>query len=787
MPLARVPSYLRALEWVAAWVIIAVVLAVFVPAAIPSVPHRPAAPDAFRGPPAGAAPSVSAYPLPATSVHPDSRPSPTGANTTTNIAYGNRTIVIPDWNTLAAYAWNCNSNVSTSTGADCFATGRLHLGYEGMQVPLLSWTANGVFYVNASFDLDFYSFDTGAVSRIAPWLPLYDNVMWYAGVTNTEFITTDGSYVYEFGCLTPACEGSSGSNVTTYAVNVSTGRTFEHNWTRTVLTAADAPEYSTYLNSQVNMVGIDGNDSILTLTVGWSGGHGARTNGTILAYNIWTGEEWKLAEIPYFEANNLYWIPEFSQFFDVSADDSTYDAVYQVLLSGPASHPVASGLGPFAYENPALYGIGGVGGLAVNVLQREVAFSSDWQGEGSQFGVVAQLNGSGDLSSYAHVDGPFVGGTDPATLAGEHRSTTLTGGYTFVSTPPGQPDTWLAVPSSNGTFASTNVSQSFQAWNLDGGLFYDTNYSILTGSDQCNRVSTTGTDCALAGTLPGASPGTLWWAWRLGLPEFPFPRAAPLAEPDPPFPVDVVPFAVSGGVRLSWTVPASDVDPIVNYTVAWGPSPGQESDRTSLNGSAQGFTILNQTTGVPVFYTVLAWNLHGPAETTGSFTPTLGSPPAAPVLRAVVSPEAKSPGFSNVTVEIDEGSPGSGPIRNDTLWWGSTPGVYPYTEDARALGLPAGSGAWNWTIPNLLDGRTYYFVAESWNGWGESSPSSVLAVPLPSSSPPSCPPDCPNPASGSFPADTIEPVAASAIVLAAVSVVVVVVYGRKDDVPRDPR
>ncbi|MGD0250568.1 MAG: fibronectin type III domain-containing protein [Thermoplasmata archaeon] len=646
------------------------------------------------------------------------------------VAYGNVTIVLPEWNSLSQFAWNCNTNVSVSVNQNCFVSPRL--GFAGSQVPLVSWTASGAFYVNASFDLVYYSFLTGTVTRIAPWLPLFDNTMDYAGATNTEYITADGSYVYEFGCLTVSCRTGGGVEVTSYAVNVSTGRTFEHTWSDGILTGVSAGRYSTYWNAQTNLVGLDGNDSILTLTVTWVPLGGSAHNGTVWAYNLWTGVEWKLGDLPIFEANNLYWLPEYSQFFDVSADGTNFDEVVQAILSGNPADPTLSTAGPFVYSN-GHYPIGGVDGLWVDVLSQQVAFEVDWQGSGQILSIVAQLGPGAVVTGFPNVTGPDRPGTVASVLAGEHRPSVVTGPPAFSPPQLGNPDGWLSDPLSTSTYQPTNVSQSMTAWNVDGSLFYNTSYSILTGSDQCERVSTAGTSCPLLGTSHGSRAGTLWWTWRLGLPQFPFPSDAPLAESVGPPPMQVTAVQTPVGVEVNWTLPSNDPDPIINYTVAWGASVGTESNRVSLPGNATHCAFSGLASGESVYYQVDAWNLHGFTPNVGKLTLGNEVVPAAPVISATFDydPRVPHPGAANLTVVLTEGLTGNGPIVNDTLVWGTAPGSWSHYLSGQTLGLPVGRGRVVWTVSDLPAGATYYFSASSWNPWGESPESNVVSVVVP--------------------------------------------------------
>src|SRR5579871_3465200 len=191
------------------------------------------------------------------------------------IVYENATFVLPDWNPLAGYAANCNLPLP--------CPGVRVPGGSGGQVPLTSWTQDGAFYVNTSLELVFYSVANRSVRAIAPWVPLHDDLMSYDGVEDTEWITADGSYVYEFGCAT-SCTND--SPVSLYAVNVSTGRTFEG-----TLRGVDGELF--YRNAQMDLIGPEGNLSIASII---------DQSGIDIGYDLWSGAQWDLATLPYFEA-----------------------------------------------------------------------------------------------------------------------------------------------------------------------------------------------------------------------------------------------------------------------------------------------------------------------------------------------------------------------------------------------------------------------------------------------------------------------------------------------------
>ncbi|HTT26381.1 MAG TPA: hypothetical protein VMH90_05415, partial [Thermoplasmata archaeon] len=264
------------------------------------------------------------------------------------LPYGNASFVLPHWNNLSRYAANCNAQLPCRSGSNPAPP-------YGAQQPLLSWTADGVFYVNATDDLVFDDLATGAVRAIAPWEPLYDNLMEYEGIENTEYLTVDGTYVYEFGC--PAvCDSK--APVEFYAVNVSTGRIFSATLTDTV--AGDFAK-----NGQVDLIGERGN---LTLAAF------AEADGVVLGLNLWNGTQWVLGRLPFFEANNLYWVPMWGSYLDVRAEGASPEDVAQVRLEGPAPGTRLATVANLS--DSQRFPVNGVNGVVFNVSAQTLEFTS---------------------------------------------------------------------------------------------------------------------------------------------------------------------------------------------------------------------------------------------------------------------------------------------------------------------------------------------------------------------------------------------------------------------------
>ncbi|MCI4368617.1 MAG: fibronectin type III domain-containing protein, partial [Thermoplasmata archaeon] len=468
----------------------------------------------------------------------------------------------------------------------------------------MSWTSDGAYYVNSTGELVFYSFANSSVRGVAHWLPLYDDIMNYQGIENTEWITADGAYVYEFGCHA-ACQPSSGSAaIVLYAVNTSTGRTFEHNFT-----GVSQSDFAT--NAEVQMIGEDGNASIAALIT---------AAGEVIGYNIWNQTQWTLANIPYFEANNIYWVPSLNSFINVEAQGSYGDGVSQLRLTGPAPGTKLSTVysGTFSTGFP----VNGVDGLYVNVTSHEI-FVTEATG-GKLHTEWLPYNASGVVTGIGGSYPGFGLGVWPNDTAvpnawsSEHRPLLTSDGPMLMGIWNGafSNDSWLFEPST-GSYLEPNVTLGFpgtSAYREHGespaaveNLFLNTSYEIVTESVNCR---TSGTSCPIRGTSTGSLPGTIWWTWRLGLPKFPYPASADTPEALPPGDSNLSATNTSHSVTLHWGRPSSEGYPVLNYTLFWSVGSGPFNHSESLWAQNSSFTVSGLDPLTPITFKLVTWNLH---------------------------------------------------------------------------------------------------------------------------------------------------------------------------------
>ncbi len=511
------------------------------------------------------------------------------------IGYGNVSIVLPDYQCLSSYLNNFD-------GAG-----------PGCQNPVLSWTQDGAYYINRDDQLEFYSFINQTGTVIARWTPLYQTFPSRAMIPNELFSTQDGAYIYGWGTTTPGA-----AVLTAEALNITTHRVFLYNFTGFGTSAVAS-------NGQVEMTGWDGNDSQFTVIL---------ANGSVYDHDLWHAGQRLVGTLDFFEANNVYWEPYLNGYVDVEAGGSTDDLVEEWQLSGPLDDMLErTYLSQWTTDGIP---VNGVGGVSFNLTSRQLYVEAEYSG------LVYSVAGDGTIQSLLLVTDYYPPGVPPAVQVGNgaasDRSTLVATGPIFANTYQSfYNDSWLVsmVPGHLG-FYSTNVSPYFYdpittpfayAWVqwYQEGAFYNTSYLISAQSYACNSVNPG--PCTINGG-DGAAVGTIWWLWKLGLPEFPCPAAAPSAEPNNPGPTDIDHVhETQTSITLSWTPPSGTG--VLNYTVAWGTTT-RYTHFVSVEGGQRSYTIPGLSTDTRYYFSVEAWNLHFHGTSSGlSTAKTRGTKPSS--------------------------------------------------------------------------------------------------------------------------------------------------------------
>ena len=530
------------------------------------------------------------------------------------VPYGNATVVLPGFNCLSSYLWQVPGSKSGSS--------------EQCQNPLLSWTQDGFFYVNDAEHLVFYSAVNGSVQDFGPWVPLYTNFANYVMVQNEEFLTQDSAYVYGWGTLAP------GNHTLVFeAVNVSTKQHFEHSFT-------GITTWNVTVNGQLEMTGFDGNDSIVTL-IG--------SKGQIVDYDLWNGTQWSGPTLPYFEANNVYWVPYLNGYIDLQANGSAAHRIGEWQLTGPSGTLLATYSSVFTATGI----VNGVNGWAYNVTSHVLSFSvEDAHFTQDAFSVDPETGVlQNEVSSRAYVAAAdSVGGGAGAFVqeSDQSRGSLVSDGDVFQANAMGfANDSWIQNPATF-EYESTNVSPLTHFWDAGAmstgtswdadSMFYNTSYLYSEASIDCSAGEKTQLPglCTIQGKS-GAPPGTIYWYWELGSPEFPFAASNPVAQPDPPLATPSTVANVNAtAVQLTWYASTLEPQPILNWTLEWGSGSTPRHD-VSLWGQNRSFTLSGLTAGANLSWCVEAWNLHwhGPCEMQSEVIGA--SPLPSPSALAVVS------------------------------------------------------------------------------------------------------------------------------------------------------
>ena len=491
------------------------------------------------------------------------------------VAYGNATIILPEYTCDSAYV-----NDYDKDGPGC-------------QNPVLSWTQSGAYYLTAADELVFYSFVNQTLDNISAWTPLYQSFPVYAMIPNPLFLTQDGSYLYGWGTLT-----NHSTTLTAEAVNVTTHRQFEYNFTGVSTSAVDE-------NGQVQLTGWDGNDSELTLIL---------ENGSVIEHPLWADGQQYVGKFDYFEANNAYWEPYLNGYIDVQADGSSSDGIEELQLSGPSSPDLTK---TFSATWGSEIAVEGVNGVTFNVTSRQLSVQAEWSG------VTYSVSSAGTLTSLLQVTNRYPRGPPPAfpigPVSASDRSELVASGPMLGTDYAGfANDSWLiSLTPGHVGFYTTNVSPYFPNGKIAGvpafswvqwsqeGQFYNSSYLIAPDSYTCTPAFDGA--CTINGGESAAN-GTIWWMWKLGLPEFPENASAPAADPGPPTPTDIVSARATGtSIQLKWTPPNATT--LINYTVGWGTGSAL-THHASVGPANTSFTIVGLQPMTRYDFTVEAWNLH---------------------------------------------------------------------------------------------------------------------------------------------------------------------------------
>jgi len=196
--------------------------------------------------------------------------------------------------------------------------------------------------------------------------PLFQTYASYPGMLGNEFFL---DYGYDVAVLVGTLH-TDDENLSVEVVNLTTGA---------VSMARDIAPADPY-NQQVSYIG---NDTVLVLSQNWSSPQSIHCQGdcpaTVEGVNVRTGQTWPAASLGFFEANNVYWLPQKRQFLNVEAHGASGDEVQQWNETDDSAGQPTFSLASSVKFDQALT-VDWVNGMAYNATTQRIAFSAGGNG-----------------------------------------------------------------------------------------------------------------------------------------------------------------------------------------------------------------------------------------------------------------------------------------------------------------------------------------------------------------------------------------------------------------------
>jgi len=329
---------------------------------------------------------------------------PPGLATPSFPKFNETTATLPGFDPLYGYVLGNNC----LPGMDgCFRGGS-----NFSQIPVLSSDSNqpfGIYYVNNDSQLVEYVLANGSVRTVANVTLLHQAWAWYGGMLANEFFVPYGyDEALFFGTY-----ASYAKWVSVEAVNLSTGAV------RFVNTTVN----TTPSNQQPILIGPE-TAVILSATNICTNADDCQANVT--GVDLTNGTEWSAGTLPFFEANNVYWLPQRGQLLDVEAAGSTHDRVDQLNESLNRFGEAVFSLAASVTVDNAIP-VNWVNGLGYNPSSGRIAYSSG--GDGWAFTYVLGYDSSGQLTTNGMVRYNASGSRLLEVQQYVYTSDYLTGGY----------------------------------------------------------------------------------------------------------------------------------------------------------------------------------------------------------------------------------------------------------------------------------------------------------------------------------------------------------------------
>ena len=302
----------------------------------------------------------------------------------------------------------------------------------------------GIYFIDDSYFFDYLSLPGGKLVRVAPVTPLYA----YLTGPGAYGQMIDNVFYLESGYDTALLFGTQdqyGTSVALELVNLSSDGVLFWNtgWP------------TTPLNQQANYVG---NDTVVVTS----------ENGSMEAFDLADQTQWSAGRLAFFEANNLYWIPQLREWVNVEAHNSTGDFVQQLSSSTDSEGRLTfTPVSDFAFDaGIPMNWVNGIGYNATYGAYGAIAFSGGNARLGMVFTWVVPFGPNGTLTPRGITRADGYG--TPDLITGQRYTYTssyllggVVGGVQYLYDPWSQ--TALAtniagsagVPNGNGVFEGT--------------------------------------------------------------------------------------------------------------------------------------------------------------------------------------------------------------------------------------------------------------------------------------------------------------------------------------------
>lgn len=270
------------------------------------------------------------------------RTTPTvAAPRTYEVSYSERILALPGFNPLLGDLDTDNLNHS--------------------QIPVLSNSPEqppGIYYVDNDSELVDLAWN-GTLRVVGPIALLYQGFAGYSGMLPDEFTLEYGTdEALFFGTLNRTT-----TDVSLELVNLTTG----------TVRMVDDVAPTAYANQQALYIG---HETVLVFSANAVPNRHGPVQFTNVGegVNMTTGANWTLPTLPFFEANNLYWLAQKHQLLNIEAEASDEDQVEQWNETGSPQQP---NFGLRATVIVADEGtVDWVDGIAYNASAQEIAYSS---------------------------------------------------------------------------------------------------------------------------------------------------------------------------------------------------------------------------------------------------------------------------------------------------------------------------------------------------------------------------------------------------------------------------